>query len=471
MQGVIWLLRQKGALSLRKRSIWWNAAVNLAYIIVIFLAIAMLSNLIGNVSLARLMAVGIFGSVNVALVIYSLVLVLEGLVTLLLRSKPAMSLFMVKKYPELIEKNIVRYIQIAALLSWLVYTLSLYESLDPLLNWGGEILTKKWTIGTEGVTFSLLGIALFFLYLWLSFMLAKFLKFILEEEILIRMKLPRGVPGAVSMLIRYSILTIGFYLAILAAGVDLDKFTLIAGAVGVGIGFGLQNIFNNLVSGIILAFERPIQVGDIVEVGLLIGTVLEIGFRSSRVRTFDGAEVIVPNGDLVSNQVVNWTLSDRHRRIRLKVGTAYGTDPEKVIEILMKAVREHPDVLVYPKPMVIFKGFGESSLDFEGLFWTSNFENWMEVNSDVAVSMNKMLKQEGIEIPFPQRDLHLRSVDSNLDKTILVSSTSEAETPGQQKKADRQDTHMKVGKEKLAEPPSIKGAPEKGPEEGENNDG
>jgi potassium efflux system protein len=153
-------------------------------------------------------------------------------------------------------------------------------------------------------------------------------------------------------------------------------------------------------------------VGDTVEVGVLKGTVKRIGIRSSTIRTFEGAEVIVPNGTLIQSEVTNWTLSDRLRRIEVNVGVAYGTDPNKVLRILHKVAEDHPVVLDNPAPMVLFQGFGESSLDFSFRVWTSDFDNWLSFSSDINLQVHNALKKAGIEIPFPQRDLHLRSVDN-----------------------------------------------------------
>jgi small-conductance mechanosensitive channel len=188
----------------------------------------------------------------------------------------------------------------------------------------------------------------------------------------------------------------------------------------VGIGFGLQNVVNNFVSGLILLFERPIQVGDTIEVGGLTGEVRHIGPRSSTVRTADGAEVIVPNAMLVSDQVVNWTLSDRRRRVTVEVGVAYGTDPERMLEILRDVAEENRTVLDDPAPEAVFKGFGPSALDFALSCWIPRFEEGFSVRSALAIAICRKLREAGIEIPFPQQDLHLRSVDAPARDTLAA---------------------------------------------------
>jgi len=193
----------------------------------------------------------------------------------------------------------------------------------------------------------------------------------------------------------------------------VNQITIIFSAFSVGIGFGLQNVVNNFVSGVILLFERPVQIGDTIEVGSLVGTVKSMGIRSSNIRTFDGAEVVVPNANLISNEVINWTLSDRKRRIEIISGVAYGSDVHKVQRVLLDILDQHPDILKEPRPLVLFNDLGESSLDFRMLFWTENFDNWLIIKSEVIFMIHDTLMQEGISIPFPQRDLHIKSYEKN----------------------------------------------------------
>jgi small-conductance mechanosensitive channel len=227
------------------------------------------------------------------------------------------------------------------------------------------------------------------------------------------------VPATVSKLTSYVIVTLGFMVALGAAGFPLDHMTFMAGAFGLGLGFGLQNLIANFVSGLILLIERPIQVGDTIEFGTRTGKVTRIGIRSSVVRTWDGAEVNVPNGSLVSNEVVNWTMSDARRRLTIKVGVSYGTDPKTIPVILLPAATEHEGILEDPAPYVLFNGFGESSLDFELRCWTQS-PDWMEFRSQITFDVHARLKAAGVEIPFPQRDLHLRSSDVALGRSGLA---------------------------------------------------
>jgi small-conductance mechanosensitive channel len=217
------------------------------------------------------------------------------------------------------------------------------------------------------------------------------------------------VPAAISTGVHYFIISAALLFGTAAAGLDLTKLAIVVGALSVGIGFGLQNVVNNFISGLILLFERPIQVGDHVLVGQLMGRMTRIGIRASTVRTYDGSEVIVPNGDLISQQVVNYTLSDRDRRMEVVVGVAYGTDLEKARSVIEDALNTVSLVISDPPSQVLFRGFGESSLDFRILFWVDDFENGLRAISEVGIAVDQALRQADIVIPFPQRDLHFRS--------------------------------------------------------------
>jgi len=226
------------------------------------------------------------------------------------------------------------------------------------------------------------------------------------------LKLPRGVPSAISLVIRYFIIVFGIVMSLGVLGVDLTGFSLMAGALGVGIGFGLQNIISNFVAGVILTFERPILPGDTVEVGTVLGVVEKIGVRSSHVRSFDGADVIVPNNNLLSNELINWTQSDHTKRIEIRIGAAYGTDPNVVLEILHEVAVKYEFTKKDPEPMPLFDEFGDSSLNFRLLFWVP-VEVALKSKSDVAVEVYNRFKQAGITIPFPQQDVNIIHQEGN----------------------------------------------------------
>ncbi len=261
------------------------------------------------------------------------------------------------------------------------------------------------------------GVLAFGVTLWLSWLLSRFIAAFLDQEIFTRVRLPRGVPFALSTMSRYTILVLGFVAAVAIAGVEVGNLALLVSALGVGIGFGMQNVVNNFISGLILLFERPIKVDDLISVDPLMGRVQRIGIRASVIRTFDGADVIVPNGDLISGQVTNWTLADTRRRVILPVGVVYGTPARKVIALLHEVAAANPDVISDPEPMALFTGFGDSSLDFELRIWTESDDALTLVRSALATAVQDALDAAGIEVPFPQRDLHLKTVPGLVDGT------------------------------------------------------
>jgi small-conductance mechanosensitive channel len=227
---------------------------------------------------------------------------------------------------------------------------------------------------------------------------------ILKVEIFARYKLPRGFPTAISTVLNYIIVISGTIIAFSSLGITSAQFSIIFGALGVGFGFGLRNIIANFVSGIIMVFERPIQIGDTIEVDKTIGTVQKIGTRASSIKTFDGSEVIIPNADFISTQVINWTLSDERRRKELLFKVDYDSDIEKVLSIMSSIAIQHPDVLTDPDaPLATFTGFGEYYLEFKLYFWLS--DNLIVAQSDVAIGIYKKLKEEGIKMPLPKHKL------------------------------------------------------------------
>jgi len=308
----------------------------------------------------------------------------------------------------------------AAMLAWVLADMtSLWR---PIGRRFGRVLSADLGLGfaTTGVTFG--DFFAFFIILWASWVLARFVSFVLQEEIFPRLHMKQGVPFALTTFTRYAIIAIGFIAAISILGLPLDRVTIALSALGVGIGFGLQNLVNNVVSGFVLLTERPIRLRDKVQIDDILGHVSDIGIRASTIRTFAGAEVIVPNGDLISGRVVNWTLATPQQRVIIPVGVAYGTDPPQVLGILRKVSGAHEKVFNTPAPLALFRGFGESSLDFE-LRVFMNPSDVLEVPSDLAVAINEALKKAGIEIPFPQRDLHLRGVPEGLIPAAAGTAT------------------------------------------------
>lgn len=246
--------------------------------------------------------------------------------------------------------------------------------------------------------------------------------------------------GSSVLLIRLAIIVIGFFIAMASAKIPFDKITIVLGALSVGIGFGLQTIINNLVSGIILAFERPVQIGDDIQVGTQSGTVQEVGIRASKIRAYDGSEIIMPNGDLLSQSLINWTLSDKRRRIELIIGVAYSSDMKQVNEIL-SGILDRNRILKTPGPKVLMQNFGDNSVDFRLLFWVENMDIWIDLRSEVMNAIFEAFTENNVEIPFPQRDLYLKSFPNDIKNIAQAVEVKEAiQSPRELKKLDEENS-------------------------------
>jgi potassium efflux system protein len=401
LASLVWLWRRDALIAGRFR-----LPQPLAWLAMVTLAVSIGAASFGYMRLARLLGGGVLRGAYLALGLYAGAVVAVALFAYLLHVWPLARLRMVDRHRLLFERRAAVVIAWGAAFLWLREELHWFALLDDAERLGRAVL--EYRVARGFVSLSPGDVLAFIATVWLAFLVSRFVRFMLEEDVFPRLPMGRGLPYAVSSLLHYLILLLGFLAAIGAMGVDLNRVTLLTGAFGVGVGFGLQTIVNNFVSGIILLLERPIQVGDAIQMTDLDGEVRRIGIRSTTVHTWRGAEVIVPNATLISGNLTNWTLSDRTRRFELPVGVAYGTDPQRVIDLLREAAASVAGVLKNPAPVVLFQSFGDSSLNFEVRAWTARFEEWAAVHSQVAVAVNAALKAAGIEIPFPQRDVTLR---------------------------------------------------------------
>jgi len=291
------------------------------------------------------------------------------------------------------------------------------------------------TLGSYRLTLGLLGGAAIALYGSLLFSWA--LQDVLLHEVYPRRKVQWGVRLSINRLVHYGLTLIGFLIALGILGVNLQNITILAGSLGIGIGFGLQNTVNNFVSGLILLFERPVKVGDTIQLGQQWGTIERIGLRATIVETFDLSEVIVPNSDLISAQVTNWTLRNRVSRVIVPVGIAYGSDVPLAMKLLSEAAGGNPLVMKDPAPQVLFLAFGASSLDFELRVWVLNVDDRLTVKSELHQEIDRRFREAQVEIAFPQQDLHLRTVDENAREalaSLLPTPTAGAAPRGKGRK-------------------------------------
>ena len=281
-------------------------------------------------------------------------------------------------------------------------------------NWTTEFL-RGFTIGN--VTISLTDIAIAIAVFILAIVVTRVLQRALAEKLLPQTQIDVGVQNSLASGFGYLGVVLAIAIAVATVGIDLTNIALIAGALSVGIGFGLQNVVNNFVSGLILLIERPVKVGDWVVVGENEGFVKRISVRATELQTFQRASVIIPNADLLSNSVMNWTHKDRYGRIEIPVGVAYGSDTAQVREILLGVARAHDRVLSWPEPFVLFRDFGASSLDFELRCFTDDVIYRLVIGSDLRYEIDQKFRETGIEIPFPQRVVHM--ADSSQADTAI----------------------------------------------------
>jgi small-conductance mechanosensitive channel len=286
-----------------------------------------------------------------------------------------------------------------------------------LLQWGFQIgdiqswayrLATGVTIGT--ITISLVGILTGVLVFLLGLFLTRWFQTWLDGTVMTRGRVDAGVRNSIRTGVGYAGVALAGLVGLSAAGIDLSNLALVAGALSLGIGFGLQNIVSNFVSGLILLVERPFKAGDWVVAGSVAGTVKKISVRATEIETFQKQTVILPNSELINAAVGNWTHKNKLGRVEIPIGVAYGSDARRVHDILLEIVQKHPMVLKNPEPFVYFVGFGASSLDFEVRFFLPDILNQLRVQNDIRFAILDAFAAEGIEIPFPQQDLHLRSL-------------------------------------------------------------
>ncbi len=276
-------------------------------------------------------------------------------------------------------------------------------------------LNKGITIGKAKIT--ILNVCYVIIFLLLIGYISKIIRKALQDEVLPRTRLDIGARASLVNVVVYSLWVLAIYTGINILGINLSSLAFMAGALGIGIGFGLQNIVNNFISGIILLFDPSIQVGDMVQIGEDWGTVNRINIRTTIVQTFDNASLIIPNSQMLSNKVTNWSFKDPKVRRQVDVGVAYGSDVQLVRKILLEIVGDMPEIMNDPAPRVDFSDFADSALIFRIRFWITSPEFWLTAPTELRFRIDEEFKKHGIEIAFPQQDIHIRSA-SGLQEII-----------------------------------------------------
>jgi potassium efflux system protein len=357
---------------------------------------AFLTNALGYANLANLLGIIFLRSIYVAAALYATIRIIEGLIIVGLQVRPLASLRGVQLHRVMLQQRTCRLLEGLSFLFWLNQTLNFFGLRAPLVSLAEAALNANVAIGSLNISPG--RILAFLITVWASFLVSRFLRFTLDEDVYQHFQLPRGIPYAISTMLHYVILLVGFFMALGALGIDLTKITIVAGAFSVGVGFGLQNIFNNFVSGIILLFERPIKIGDAIEVAGTVGEVQHIGIRASVIRTAEGSEIIVPNGMLISGQVTNWTFSDRRRAVEVSINVTAGTDLQRVTELLKNVAATQPGVAKEPSPQVYVVSFTPGAISLQLRAWTDRYQDWAQLRSDLSVAANDALLRDKIAI-------------------------------------------------------------------------
>jgi len=382
-------------------------------VFIVLQVISLICNIMGRFSLAKIIGVTAVYNLWLAIGLYYVVQILmESLFLQLEANKDDNGISSYIDF-KVLQKKLRSILNIIAGGLWLIMLAQNLSIEDAVYDYVDNLLNQSHNIGNTGQQFTFGSIIIFIAVIWLSSIVARVISYLYDFADQHREATPlfKKKTRTSILVVKIAVFAIGFILAVAASGFPLDKITIIISAFGIGIGFGLQNIVNNLVSGLILAFEKPIQVGDIIEVDNRSGTIKEIGIRSSRIATSDGAEVIIPNGDLISHHVINWTLSNNNRRVELMVGVAYGSDIAMVKQLLLDIVSNRDDIMDAPPPVVLLNNLSESTVDFRILFWASDITTWLQLKSQVLTDVYNKLNAAGIAIPFPQRDVYVHLPD------------------------------------------------------------
>ncbi|MDB5004596.1 MAG: hypothetical protein JWQ34_2821 [Mucilaginibacter sp.] len=371
--------------------------------------LALICDISGRFSLAKIIAITATYNLWFFISLYFVVEILTQGLLLQFQAKKSTEESVVSWVDHnLLQVKFRKILNVLATLLWLFFLFQNLNIDDTATDYVTDILIESHKVGGSSFTFG--GFVIFIAVIWLSSVLSKIVSYFYDISVQRAADIDalKKKNRTSTLLIRIGVFTIGFFLAVFASNFPLDKITIIISAFGIGIGFGLQNIVNNLVSGLILAFEKPIQIGDIIEVDNRSGTIKEIGIRSSKLATSDGAEVIIPNGDLISHHVVNWTLSNDNRRIEIMISVAYGSDITKVKNLLKDILNARKDIMPEPEPLVFLHNLNESSVDFRVLFWADDITHWLELKSHVLSDIYTVFYKEGIEMAFPRQEVNFR---------------------------------------------------------------
>lgn len=396
----IWFLRNRSH-DILKSNFLGQIVIFSVKLSLFILSIALIANIFGYGSFSYYLADGLLRSAIAALCLKAFLTIIHAIFSGLLHLPPLNLLRAIKRNRPLVRDHARKIFQFLAIVYWLKLTLDALSLKNDVVKQVSAWINTPIPLGDTHINIG--AIFSFFIAILAALYLSRFIRFLLEEDLYPRIRLARGVPYAISTVLHYLILFVGFILAVAALGYDMTKFTILAGAFGVGLGFGMQNIVNNFVSGLIVLFERPLQIGDVVQIDSVSGTVARIGIRATVIRVGDGSEVVVPNGKLIADRFTNWTLSDRKKKISILISVSNQVNPEVVMKILMDCAKENSSISNLPSPQAFLIEFITNSAGVPGMklelsAWTNNLDDSKKIQSDLALTIQQALNQMNIPL-------------------------------------------------------------------------
>ncbi len=367
-----------------------RAYLHTAYFV--FLA-AGFANVLGYGQLSVWIGSGTLRCSYIALIYYAGVRILDAVVLVMMGLRPFSTFGMVRRHRDLVYEKIALVVRWLAAVSWAFSALWVFSLREPFFYWA-DVILKTNPLPWSGLELTLRGIIAFPITVWAAFLLSRLIRFALDEDVYPNLNLPRGIPYAISRMAHYGILVFGFFVGLSSVGIRLSDYTILTAAFGVGLGFGLQNIMNNFMSGLILLFERPIKVGDTIQLdAATVGRVERVGIRASVIVLTNGSELIVPNGNLISNPVTNWTLSNCERLVEIPVNIAPKTDARKALDALTTVAKANSTVLKNPGPQAVVAAFAAGSTSLKLRCWIDAEEDWQHVTTDLSLAIQAALEE------------------------------------------------------------------------------
>lgn len=394
---LFWIQRNKRRIDQKPRPLWQQIYIGLSSPLLVFSIIAIAANIIGYGVIAGIINRGIIFTLIIGLLLVALYQSTGSIVFHFFDTKLAHRSIIIREDGRLIFNRFMKILGSVILFLYGYYCLNFFLLWEVVEN----VFNKIWAFGYAfgSVSLTIGDVVTVFITIIVFWMVANAAQIIMRRELFPRLLLPRGIGNAVASITHYSLIVLGVFLALASAGFEARHLGLLVGALGVGIGFGLQTIINNFLSGLILIFERPITVDDVIEVDGILGVVTSIGIRASRIRQYNGDEMIVPNAHLISKKVTNRTLSDTKRRYTMSFETSRDADPERVIAIISEAAQSVTGILSDPPAKGYFKGLGEQSIKFYVNYWGAG--NFLDLMSGVEQAVYAALEREGIKMPIP----------------------------------------------------------------------